>query len=141
MSNRGYAGDVDVKQAWEVISSNSGAVLVDCRTQSEWVFVGVPDLSELGKQVVFVEWQKFPAMDKNESFAEELDAQGVSPDQTVLFICRSGQRSKAAAIEMTSLGFRECFNVSGGFEGPSDASKHRGTVDGWKALGLPWIQK
>ncbi|MGI9402905.1 MAG: rhodanese-like domain-containing protein, partial [Hyphomicrobium sp.] len=27
-----------------------------------------------------------------------------------------------------------------GFEGPLDASRHRGQVAGWKAAGLPWVQ-
>ena len=57
-----------------------------------------------------------------------------------MFICRSGGRSRMAAIEMTSHGFKNCFNVSGGFEGDHNAEGHRGTVDGWKFSKLPWKQ-
>ncbi len=141
MSDQDYAGDVNVEQAWSMLSDNVDVVLVDCRTTAEWSFVGAPDLSQIGKNVVFVEWLRFPTMELNPAFVGELKSQGVTPDKTVLFICRSGQRSQSAAIAATAHGYNGCFNVSGGFEGPSDESQHRGTVDGWKAKGLPWIQK
>jgi hypothetical protein len=41
---------------------------------------------------------------------------------------------------MTAAGFSKCFNVATGFEGSPDAEGHRGTVDGWKVEGLPWVQ-
>ena len=37
-------------------------------------------------------------------------------------------------------GYRACHNVAGGFEGPLDDERHRGSVGGWKAAGLPWLQ-
>ena len=42
---------------------------------------------------------------------------------------------------MTALGYRRCYNLAGGFEGPHDEAKHRGQVAGWKAAGLPWTQE
>ena len=65
---------------------------------------------------------------------------GITPDQHVLLLCRSGVRSQAAARYLTQHGFTAAYNVSSGFEGPHDAVKHRGTVAGWKATGLPWVQ-
>jgi rhodanese-related sulfurtransferase len=56
-----------------------------------------------------------------------------------VFLCRSGARSRHAAIAMTSAGWGPCFNVSDGFEGPLDDSRRRGGA-GWKAGGLPWAQ-
>ena len=79
-------------------------------------------------------------MGVNPNFSAELANRGVTPDQTTLFICRSGNRSAAAAIAMTAKGFTRCYNVAEGFEGPLDADKHRGTLGGWKARGLPWVQ-
>ena len=67
-------------------------------------------------------------------------ADGVRPDQTVLILCRSGQRSRAAAIALTARGYGRCYNVSEGFEGDKDGAGHRGTVGGWKIGGLPWTQ-
>lgn len=136
-----YAGDITVEQAYEMLTNNGNTVLVDVRTQAEWALVGMPDLSSLGKETVFVSWQVYPTMELNHEFARQLADQGVNQDNTVLFLCRSGQRSKSAAIAMTAAGFRECFNVAGGFEGPVDPRGHRGTIDGWKAKNLPWLQR
>jgi rhodanese-related sulfurtransferase len=76
----------------------------------------------------------------NPQFIEELAAAGVDKGAPILFICRSGGRSRSAAMAATAAGYRTCYNVAGGFEGPHDPSRHRGGVDGWKALGLPWVQ-
>ena len=70
----------------------------------------------------------------------ELKALGVQPEDDLFFICRSGSRSMAAAKAMAATGYRSCHNVACGFEGPLDDERHRGTVAGWKAAGLPWQQ-
>jgi len=140
VSEESYAGDLSVQEAWRLLSDDESAMLVDCRTRPEWVFVGIPDLGGLGRKPVFSEWQSFPTMQVNSEFAAQLRAAGVGENQPILFICRSGQRSKAAAIAMTAEGLGPCFNVAGGFEGPHDQERHRGQVDGWKAAGLPWLQ-
>lgn len=136
----GYAGDLDAASAWRVIEGEPNSVLVDVRTRPEWEFVGVPVLDSLNKQTVFIEWQAYPTMAPNPDFAQQLGEAGVSQDATVLFICRSGARSAAAASAMTAAGYATCINVSGGFEGPHDQDKHRGGSDGWKAQSLPWAQ-
>ncbi|WP_221930946.1 rhodanese-like domain-containing protein [Telmatospirillum sp. J64-1] len=136
----GYAGDVTPEEAWKMLQEETGAVLVDVRSQPEWNYVGLPDLTELGRKPVLVQWQVFPTMAQNPAFAEELKANGIGPDQPVLFLCRSGVRSLAAAQAMTAQGFARCYNISGGFEGPLDEQKHRGRLAGWKASGLPWQQ-
>ena len=51
-----YAGDITPLEAWKLLSDNPQAVLVDVRTDAEWRFVGVPDLSSLGRDVVYIEW-------------------------------------------------------------------------------------
>jgi rhodanese-related sulfurtransferase len=137
---QGYGGDATAKQAWEILQQNPDAVLVDVRTQPEWVFVGVPDLGPLGKRALFIPWQLFPSMQVNSEFVKLVQEQGAKPDAPVLFLCRSGARSKAAAIAATQAGFTRAYNIAGGFEGPHDAKKHRGNKDGWKASDLPWIQ-
>lgn len=137
-----YAGDVTPAETWRVLRENPDAVLVDVRTRAEWSFVGVPDLSAAGKEPVLMEWQLFPTMALNPGFAAGLSsALGQShKNAPVFFLCRSGARSRAAAIAMTGVGFSRCFNIAGGFEGDLDASKHRGTNSGWKAADLPWVQ-
>ena len=136
----GYAGDVSPKQAWDMLSHDENAVLVDVRTDAEWGYVGVTDLSSLGKQQINVSWQHFPGGHLNGNFAREIAANGVRPHHTVLFLCRSGQRSKHAAVAMTREGYGQCYNVADGFEGAPDQEGHRGRVAGWKVEGLPWRQ-
>jgi rhodanese-related sulfurtransferase len=91
-----------------------------------------------------IEWQSFPDQSVDPHFAErlaaELKALGVTQEDNLFFICRSGSRSLAAARAMAAMGFDACHNVAGGFEGPLDDERHRGSVDGWKASGLPWLQ-
>ena len=136
----GYAGDITVEDAWRLLKNDPDAVLVDVRTKAEWMFVGIPDLGAAGKKPVLVQWHLFPAMSENPAFAEELSAAGVTPDAAALFICRTANRSPQAAKAMTAKGYRRCYVVTEGFEGPPDDYKHRGTLHGWKAAGLPWVQ-
>jgi len=137
---QGYAGDATPKQAWEILEQNPDAVLIDVRTQPEWVFVGVPDLSGIGKRAAFIPWQVYPSMQMNGEFVKQVQAAGAKPDAPVLFLCRSGARSRSAAIALSQAGFARAYNIAGGFEGPHDGTKHRGATSGWKADHLPWIQ-
>lgn len=140
----GYAGDVSVIDAYSMLEEDKSTVLVDVRTKAEWTYVGVPDLSGVGKETIFVEWQEFPSMRVAADFATTLlkilRARGVSATAPVLFLCRSGARSRAAAIALTQAGQARCYNIAEGFEGPLDDKRRRGAVDGWKARGLPWAQ-
>ena len=133
--------NVPPTQVWEALKSDPKAQLVDVRTEAEWTFVGLPDLSPAGKQAVLIQWQVFPDMHVNADFADQLKQAGFTPDQHLYFICRSGQRSLAAAQEAQAAGFPHAHNVAEGFEGPPNGSGHRGTVAGWKARNLPWRQR
>jgi rhodanese-related sulfurtransferase len=140
----GYAGDVSPRECFDVITRNEQAQIVDVRTTAEWAYVGLPDLKSVNKTPLRVEWQVFPKMDIDADFVgkltDALTARGLSQTTPLYFLCRSGVRSKAAAIAMTAAGYRECHNVAGGFEGPLDPDGRRGKVAGWKADGLPWSQ-
>jgi rhodanese-related sulfurtransferase len=110
-----------------------GAKLVDVRTKPELLYVGkIPG-------AIAVEWQTYPGSRPNPEFLGELGA-SVRKDEPVMFICRSGARSSAAAEAATQAGWRECYNVLEGFEGDKDAEQHRNTVGGWRKAGLPWTQ-
>ncbi|WP_370328434.1 rhodanese-like domain-containing protein [Euzebya sp.] len=134
-----HAGDISPEEAWDVLEDDRDAVLVDVRTRAEWTYVGLPDLDDVDKAVVRIEWSTADG-GRNEAFLDELDAEGLDPDTPVLFLCRSGARSAAAAEAATAHGYTRAHNVAGGFEGPRDAAGHRGTSAGWKAAGLPWTQ-
>ncbi|MBP0446022.1 rhodanese-like domain-containing protein [Roseomonas sp. SSH11] len=133
--------DISPQDSYEVIKADPDAVLVDVRTDAEWNFVGIPDLSEAGKQPLLNPWQLYPSMQVNGAFVEGLRRAGVTPLSKIYFLCRSGARSLAAAQAAQAAGFPHAFNVSDGFEGPVDAEGHRGSVSGWKASGLPWRQR
>jgi len=136
-----YAGDLSVQDAWALLKSDPAARLVDVRTQPEWNFVGLPDLSELGRQVALVEWQSFPTMQVNPNFVAATEqAVGADKSAPVLFLCRSGARSRSAAMALAQAGYTRAYNVAGGFEGDLDGQRHRGGKNGWKAAGLPWKQ-
>lgn len=142
-SGTGYAGDLPATECWRRLTQDSDGQLIDVRTMAEWSFVGVPDLSPVGREAVFCEWQRFPAA-VNPGFVDDvasaLKHRGWRPGAALYFLCRSGARSRAAAIAMTAAGYGPCFNISDGFEGGLDRERHRGTQSGWKAAGLPWIQ-
>ncbi|WP_428488354.1 rhodanese-like domain-containing protein [Rhodopila sp.] len=133
--------NVPPTQTWEALKANPEAQLVDVRTDVEWNFVGVPDLEVAAKQVRLIPWQVYPSMQRNASFEDNLKQAGLTADSHIYFICRSGARSMAAAQAARAAGFPHVFNVADGFEGPVDADSHRGSTAGWKADGLPWLQR
>jgi len=136
----GFAGHVSPAACWQVLSENADAALVDVRTQAEWQYVGLPDLSDLGKRTVCVEWQSYPDLQINPAFAEQVRPHVPDATAPLFFICRSGVRSMAAARTMTAQGHAPCYNVVGGFEGDTDGQGHRARVNGWKFADLPWRQ-
>jgi len=136
----GYAGDVTPIVAWKILSERPEAILVDVRTKPEWNYVGLPDIAALSKKPALLEWQMFPNMQANPEFVPALSRAVADKDTPLLFLCRSGARSAAAAKAMTAAGFSTCLNVADGFEGPLDAQAKRGAAAGWKAAGLPWRQ-
>ena len=136
--------DVSVLDVWKRLESDTKAQLVDVRTRPEWAFVGVPDVSKLGRRVLMIEWQTFPDSRVDPGFQDRLkgllDEAGVMNDADLFFICRTGVRSRMAAEAMAAAGYARCHNVTEGFEGPLDADRHRGKLAGWKSAGLPWVQ-
>jgi len=139
-SDGSYAGDVTPAEAWEILEGEADAILIDVRTDAEWNYVGVPNLSSLGKKPALIAWQIFPTGALNPRFVDDVAKLGIRKDATVLLLCRTGGRSKAAAQALTAAGFSASYNVLDGFEGGHDANQHRGTRAGWKAVGLPWGQ-
>ena len=136
----GYTGDVTAATAWKILSENKDAVLIDVRTRAEWNYVGLPELAPIGKQPALLEWQVFPSMQPNPEFVSTLGSAYADKETPLLFLCRSGARSAAAAKAMSAAGYSTCLNVADGFEGPLDANGKRGSAAGWKATGLPWRQ-
>jgi len=135
-----YAGDISAADAWECLKSDPRAQLIDVRTMAEWNFVGLADLSSLGRQVHRIEWQAFPTGARNPAFVAEVGQAVSDKDAPLLVMCRSGARSRAAAIALTQAGYRQAINIADGFEGDMDEDGHRGNRNGWKHADLPWRQ-
>ena len=142
MDDVSYAGDLTPEQAWALLRENPDAVLVDVRTDAEWKYVGIPDVTSLGKSAVMIEWVSYPNGTRNDNFVDQLKESGMvsGSENPVIFLCRSGQRSIGAAEIATAAGIGPSYNVLDGFEGALDADGHRGVV-GWRAIGLPWRQQ
>ena len=147
MSNaKGSVDSCNPAEAWEALRDDPTAQLVDVRTEPEWRFVGLPDLSELGREVILLEWQSYPSMAVDHGFADRLlERFGGTPPRQMFFLCRSGARSMQAATTVAAAwsarGFDiRCTNVEEGFEGDLDTQRHRGTQNGWKSRDLAWRQ-
>ena len=131
--NLPYEGALLPDEAYEILQSAPGAILVDVRTRAELDWVG--HISD----AIDIEWATYPGMKPNPNFIAQLEQQ-VNKESLVIFLCRSGVRSHAAAAAATKAGFSDCYNVLEGFEGDMDSESHRNTIGGWRVAGLPWEQ-
>ncbi len=122
------------QQAWDLMQENESAVLVDVRTQVEYSYVGHP----VG--AVHIPWKELPNWELNPNFVSEVRKAVPSDEAPVLLLCRSGQRSLAAASLLEQAGYRHLVNIVDGFEGPLDKNNHRGNIGGWRFANLPWQQ-
>jgi rhodanese-related sulfurtransferase len=133
---------ISPEQAWKIVEEDPRAVLIDVRSNMEFLFVGHP------KGAIHVSWIDEPDWTINPHFAVEVrkvllggvscvDDTGCAP---VLLICRSGKRSMEAGKVLLKEGFKEVYNIHGGFEGDLDEQHHRSHVNGWRFHGLPWEQ-
>ena len=126
---------LDPLAAHALLKHDGKALLIDCRTEIEHMYVGHPVGAE------HVAWQEAPDWEIDPDFVGKVKRL-VSGDleRPVLLICRSGHRSIYAADALEAAGFTRVINVLEGFEGPLDDDYHRGTQGGWRYRGLPWQQ-
>ena len=134
---------ISSSEAFEEINSNVGALLIDVRSELEWKKIGIPDLGDLNENLVLLELQSMPSMEVNQNFLAELeDILSNRNVKNVMFMCKAGVRSQAAAVKSISVllnankNIKIC-NVSDGFEGKG-FSIFGGKTSGWKNSGLPW---
>ncbi len=128
-----YEGAMMPDEAYEIMKIAPGATLVDVRSRAELDFVGrIPGAVE-------IELMTYPGMKINPNFMAAMSQQ-VDKEALLMFICRNGGRSHNAAQVATQAGHLDCYNVLAGFEGDTNAEKHRSVLNGWKVLGLPWEQ-
>jgi rhodanese-related sulfurtransferase len=121
------------KEAYDFLQHNPDAVLVDCRSEIEFLFVGHPAGAH------HVAWNDGPDWAVNPHFVGQVKMIA-SMNRPVVLICRSGQRSVDAGVALEQAGFGDVINVLEGFEGPLDLRHQRSRLSGWRKDGLPWEQ-
>ncbi|MBC7514052.1 MAG: rhodanese-like domain-containing protein [Herminiimonas sp.] len=131
-----YAGAVTPAEAHALLQAASETLLIDVRTTAERDWIGRVAIAD--DRQAAIEWNIYPGGTPNPAFLERLQ-QVARPEQVLLFLCRSGVRSRHAATLATANGYPNCFDILEGFEGDRDAAGHRKTIGGWCVAGLPWI--
>jgi len=129
------------QEAADILQQVSNALLIDVRSNMEFLFVGHP------KGAIHVPWIDEPDWCVNPDFEKEIrqlmlggicdQGEGSPP---VILICRSGKRSLEAGNTLLKAGFHNVCHITEGFEGDRDSDYHRGTIGGWRFRGLPWEQ-
>ncbi len=121
------------KEALLFLKNNPNAVLVDVRSEIEFLFVGHP------VNYIHVPWIDGQDWEINPDFMVQVK-KIANESRPILLICRSGVRSLEAGKSLTEAGFKEVYNVLHGFEGDLDESHRRSSLNGWRHDGLPWEQ-
>lgn len=141
------------RQAHEFVTRNKAQVLfLDVRTRAEAVFVGMATAVD-----ALVPYVEFPEMHADWSWDDKRDAykyepfndfapeverrlkeKGLTKNDPVVVMCRSGDRSSRAANLLADLGYTKVYSVVGGFEGPANEKTGLRDVGGWKNAKLPW---
>ncbi|MBV8502973.1 MAG: rhodanese-like domain-containing protein [Paucibacter sp.] len=123
-------------QAQAYLQAHPEALFLDVRMELEYLYVGHPP------GAIHVAWYEYPEMRIDpERFVAQVrrEADG-DLNKPLVLLCRSGQRTVAAAQVLEAAGFTEVINVLHGFEGDPDENFHRGKLNGWRHDGLPWEQ-
>jgi rhodanese-related sulfurtransferase len=141
-------GSVTPIQAYKILQQDpEHTFLVDVRTRYEYRDVGHPTgaynipLRFYTTEATRRGYRKVP----NENFIADLKALFDPERDTILFICRSGERSIPATEAAIEAGFKadKVYNIRGGFEGdpvmnPDSPLYGKRTIGGWRLEGLPW---
>ncbi|MDY7546972.1 rhodanese-like domain-containing protein [Glaciimonas sp. CA11.2] len=134
--NLPYAGAFTPAETYALLTASPDTILVDVRTNAERDWIGRVTINE--KQHAAVQWTQYPGGTPNPDFLNQL-ALFANKQTTLVFLCRSGVRSRHAATLATENGYVACFDILEGFEGDKDAAGHRKTVGGWCKADLPWM--
>jgi len=123
------------KETWALLQQQPDALFVDVRMEIEARYVGYPP------GAVNIPWYEFPAMKPDAAqFVAAVSAKSTGKSQTIVLICRTGERTIDAGIALEKAGFTNVVNVLDGFEGDRDDNGQRSTESGWRFEGLPWSQ-
>lgn len=130
------------KEASQSLQDDPRALLIDVRSNMEFLFIGHP----VG--AISIPWIDEPDWIINPNFAADvrklilggLDHDSAGHNVPIFLICRSGKRSLEAGKQLLKEGFHDVYNITDGFEGELDENHHRSKLAGWRFDGLPWNQ-
>ena len=100
------------------LKSDSKKILLDVRTEGEWVSHGKPDGEKLGLKTYFLTI-------KDENFLNEFKNLLINKEYEILTMCKVGQRSQFVS-QLLEKDDYVCVNISDGF-------------DGWQSSDLPCL--
>jgi rhodanese-related sulfurtransferase len=130
-------------------------LMIDIRTRAEAMYVGMATAVDFLVPVLdfpeFWEWsdqRNEYVQQSNPHFVKDVEQRlvqmGLTKDDPVIVICRSGVRSNAASGLLFEMGFKQAYTVIDGFEGDTakeGEQKGQRVVNGWKNAKLPWGYK
>lgn len=141
---------VNSQEAYAMWKSNPAKVfIIDTRTPQEYTYIGHAPMaynipSKLNT-MVYDEKKKTYKTVVNKNFLAEVQKRFKKND-TILLMCRSGNRTAKAANILAKAGYKKVYNIYDGFEGDKVKNKlsyYNGQrmVNGWKNSGNPWTYK
>jgi rhodanese-related sulfurtransferase len=138
---------VTAKEAHDMWQKDQQKIkIIDCRTPEEYAFVGhAPMAPNIPSKFVTYAWDEKKQeydMKPNPTFVKEVQKK-FAKDDTILVICRSGQRSAPSVDLLAKAGFIKVYNITDGFEGdkvkdPQSPNKGKRMQNGWRNSHLPW---
>jgi rhodanese-related sulfurtransferase len=138
---------VTAKEAYEKWKAEPDKIkIIDVRTPEEYFWVGHPTMAWIIPfAAVVYEWDSV-----KKQFPPKLLPDFVSrvsevakPDDTLILMCRAGDRSAMAVNLLAKAGFTQAYTITDGMEGdvvkdPHSVFMGQRLVSGWKNSGLPW---
>jgi rhodanese-related sulfurtransferase len=110
-----YYSNILCQDASRMLSDDPFSLLVDVRTEFEWLNLGKPKLTNM-QQLLLNSLKIYPLMTFNENFNKIL-LESAKNKSKVFFLCRYGSRSSEAAKLAHLSGIDNCYNIVDGFEG------------------------
>jgi rhodanese-related sulfurtransferase len=110
------------------------SLFVDVRAPEELAATGVATLVDANVPLFLLsggDGKARPNPDFVAQVESRLAAKGLTKDDAVVVMCRTGRRSALAASLLAAFGFPHVYSVVDGFEGDGPGA-------GWKTKGLPW---
>jgi rhodanese-related sulfurtransferase len=139
-----YVNSQQALAMWK--ASPEKVTIIDVRTPEEYNFIGHASMAyNIPSKFMTLEYnvkKKNYNEVENKDFLDEIQKR-FKKDQTLLLMCRSGNRSASAVNLLAKAGYKNVYNIYDGFEGDKvkdESSYFNGQrmVNGWKNSGNPW---